>query len=53
MVFISEANCSLIYYGCNFKNKMSDPIITQVATPYRMLGLNEYIAAAARGTRTL
>ena len=25
---------------------MSDPIITQVATPYRMPGLNEYIAGS-------
>lgn len=32
---------------------MRAPIMTQVATPYRMPGLNEYIAAAARGTRTL
>ena len=43
----------LIYVGYNFENKMSAPIITQVATPYRMAGLNKYIAAAARGTRTL
>ena len=31
----------LIYCCSNFENKMSDPIITQVATPYRMPGLNE------------
>ena len=43
----------LIYCGYNFENKMSAPIIIQVATPYRMAGLNKYMAAAARGTRTL
>lgn len=42
-----------MYCGFNFENKMSAIIITQVATPYRMPGLNEYIAAAPIGTRTL